>query len=235
MSEYNEKVCPICKNLNYIDADHCYWCKYKFTDKSLETEHKYYCRYCHAPVDPNFPSEDKYSHSCKRCKVKKILCTISFLLLAGLVYAFIVNVFHSFGIILGAIPIIIITLVLIFSVKMAVTTVMENTEKKPIYVKSTDATNQTITVNLESTEDELHTKIIKSIISSGETKNIKVQIEHDSASVMFNNKQVGFLSANDNELINSSTSYNVTNIKIIHKKENDTYKIQLQIDLSGIK
>lgn len=232
MSEYNEKVCPICHELNDIDAENCYWCKYKFIDKSLETEHEYYCKYCHAPVVPDFPSEDKYGHSCTHCKIKKVLCTISFLLLASLVYALIVNIFRSFGIILGPIPVIIIASMLILSVKTGVTTVMEHTEKKPIYVKSTDESNQSITVSLDRTEDELHTKIIKSIISSGETKNIKVQIEHDSASVQFNNKQVGFLSEKDNEFINNFSSYAVTNIKIIHQKENDTYKIQLQVNLN---
>lgn len=39
MSEYNEKICPNCNEINDIDADHCYWCKYKFDYYSHRCEH----------------------------------------------------------------------------------------------------------------------------------------------------------------------------------------------------
>lgn len=39
MSEYNEKICPNCHETNDLDADHCYWCKYKFDYYSHRCEH----------------------------------------------------------------------------------------------------------------------------------------------------------------------------------------------------
>lgn len=164
MSEYNEKICPNCNEINDIDADHCYWCKYKFHDINKEIS-KTHCKYCHTPIEVNEFYDTSKGAVCKKCRKAKIGYNILFYFLGIVIYLILNAMLFSFGFKLGYL----FTLLLFFAPHKLAEKFMIN--------KSTNNSAQqptpTINTNDISKDDELTQKVNKSKSEETQIKDIK--------------------------------------------------------------
>ena len=108
--ESNVKECPNCHAVNNINSYSCYNCGRNFnkvTSVIHDTNEKCYCKHCGISLE----YEDVL---CKKCHRTKTILRIILYFIAGLIYSIIQTALRFNGILLGALPSIIILIILFY-------------------------------------------------------------------------------------------------------------------------